>query len=272
MKLKSLTLSLALSTGLLASGLPVSAQFSDSEITEAIKQYNKSFSAELESSGIGNVYTSYAMDGFCNENYYYAERFELLISGEVRTYVEIGDQLITLLERNGKLEAVGETLQLGGKGVIELKEESERISDSIDEEIVDTKFCHFSMLRLAVIYYKTVYGNEFVVPYIDDAYGEYSGIIENGRLYSANEFIEKMKLVFDVSVYDPDGDLGIPDTYIVGDANGDYYVDVRDCSYIAKMLSSSKEGMLRDVCDYNRDGRKNVRDAAAIAAFLADKG
>lgn len=271
MKLKSLTFSLVLSTGLLAYCLPVSAQLSDSEIkqiTEAMKQYDTSFDTELNS---GSIYKSYALDGFYRENYCEAESFESLISGEVRTYVKVGDKLVTLLERNGKLEAVGETLQLGAMGIIELKEESKNIAQSINEEIADTKFCHFSMLRLSVIYYKTANGNEFVVPYINDFYGEYTGIIENGKLYTADEFLNQMKLVFDISDYDPNANIGVPDTYIVGDANSDYNVDVRDCSYIAKMLASNLTGMLRDTCDYNRDGNKNVRDAAAIAKSLASK-
>ncbi len=268
MKFKLLTFSLVLSTCILASALPVSAQLSYSEITEAMKQYDESFDAVIESE---DIYESYALDGFYKENYYKAESFESLISGEVRTYVEVGDKLITLLERDGSLNAVGETLQLGGKSVIELREESEKISASIDEEIADTKFCHFSMLRLSVIYYKTVSGNEFVVPYINDAYGEYSGIIENGKLYSAAEFLNQMKLVFNISNYNPNADIGVNDTYIIGDANSDYNVDVRDCSYIARMLSSNRLGMLRDVCDYNKDGNKNVRDAAAIARILALK-
>jgi len=127
------------------------------------------------------------------------------------------------------------------------------------------------MLRLSVIYYKTVSGYEFVVPYINDAYGEYTGIIENGKLYSTAEFLNQMKLVFNISNYNPNEDIGVNDTYIIGDANSDYSVDVRDCSYIAKMLSSNLPGMLRDVCDYNKDGNKNVRDAAAIAQSLASK-
>lgn len=268
MKLKPLFFSLILSTGLLSCSLPVSAQITEaemSEITEAMKLYDEDYDTVSEE----NIYKSYALDGLYREDYYNAENFESLISGEVRTYVRVGDTLITLLNRNGKLEAVGETLQLGGLSVIELKEESLKIAQTVDEEIADTKFCHFSMLRLSVIYYKTVSGNEFVVPYINDAYGEYTGIIENGKLYSTAEFLNQMKLIFNISNYNPYELLGVPDTYIIGDANSDYSVDVRDCSYIAKMLSSNRPGMLRDVCDYNKDGNKNVRDAAAIARILA---
>ncbi|MGN0614339.1 MAG: dockerin type I domain-containing protein [Porcipelethomonas sp.] len=273
MKLKSVksaALSLTLSAGLLASGLPVSAQLSDSEITEAIRQYDKSFDTELESSGIENVYKSYALDGFYNKDYYDAESFESLISGEIRTYVEVGGQLVTLLERDGKLKAVGETLQIG-KSVVELELESQKIKNDIDGEISDMKFCNFSMLGLALIYYKTADGNEFVVPYIEDVFGEYTDIIQSGELYSASEFIEQMRLIFDISNYDPDAEIGIPDTYIVGDANSDYNVDVRDCTYIAKMISSNRKDMLGDVCDYNKDGVINVRDAASIAISLANR-
>lgn len=175
---------------------------------------------------IGNIYKSYAMDGLYNENYFEAESFESLICGEVRTYVEVGDQLLTLLEKDGELKVVGETLQVG-KSVIELSAESDKINSELDSVISETKFCNFPMLRLAVIYYKDIDGAEFVRPYIENPYGDYTGVIENGKLYSAKEFLNQMKLVFDISGYDPDANIGIPDTYIIGDANGDYSVDVR---------------------------------------------
>ena len=64
----------------------------------------------------------------------------------------------------------------------------------------------------------------------------------------------------------------VPDEQeILGDANSDGKVTVRDCAYIAGCLSRGKANMLPDSADYNGDGIKNVRDAAAISKELANK-
>ena len=64
----------------------------------------------------------------------------------------------------------------------------------------------------------------------------------------------------------------VPDEQeVLGDANSDGKVTVRDCAYIAGCLSRGKADMLPDSADYNGDGIKNVRDAAAISKALANK-
>jgi hypothetical protein len=56
-----------------------------------------------------------------------------------------------------------------------------------------------------------------------------------------------------------------------GDANEDGKINVRDCAYIASMLSKGTGNKLPDITDFNGDGNINVRDAAAIAKSLANK-
>lgn len=48
-------------------------------------------------------------------------------------------------------------------------------------------------------------------------------------------------------------------------------ISVRDCAIIAKAVAENKTATLPDSADYNMDGKKNVRDAAAIAKDLASK-
>lgn len=277
-KMLAVLSSITVLTGMV--GMTAFADDETKEIIEAVKQFDKSFAevleststeADIESIAKENIYRSYSLDGIYEKNYYDAESFESLISDKARIYVEAGNRLITVFEEDGKYRAVGETLQSSGKSVVELKQESERIKEEINEEIADMKFCQFDLYHISVIYYKTAGGNEFAVPYADSNYfGEF---LENGKLYTAKEFLNQMK-----NVYDPDSDsdtdigyLGTSDTYIIGDANSDYCVDVRDCSYIVRMLASNRKGMLKDVCDYNKDGVINVRDASAIAAFLKNR-
>ena len=56
---------------------------------------------------------------------------------------------------------------------------------------------------------------------------------------------------------------------VIGDANGDGKLNVRDAAYIAKMLAQGKSKDLPTNSDFNGDGKVNVRDAAAIAKHLA---
>ena len=56
---------------------------------------------------------------------------------------------------------------------------------------------------------------------------------------------------------------------VIGDANGDGVLNVRDAAYIAKTLAQGKGDELPSAADFNKDGKVNVRDAAAIAKHLA---
>ena len=56
---------------------------------------------------------------------------------------------------------------------------------------------------------------------------------------------------------------------IMGDVNGSGKVDVRDVSFIARKVAGGKAADLPDSADFNKDGRKNIRDAAALANKLA---
>lgn len=59
------------------------------------------------------------------------------------------------------------------------------------------------------------------------------------------------------------------ETHILGDANNDGNVNVRDVAYIAKYLSHRNVSIIFDQADYDRDGKITVRDAAALAKDLA---
>lgn len=58
---------------------------------------------------------------------------------------------------------------------------------------------------------------------------------------------------------------------ILGDANYDGVLNIRDAAYIAIMLASGRKHKLTESADYNEDGKVNIRDAAAIAIYLARK-
>lgn len=55
----------------------------------------------------------------------------------------------------------------------------------------------------------------------------------------------------------------------LGDVNGNGKADVRDVSFIAREIAGGKAADLPDSADYNKDGVKNIRDAATLAKELA---
>ena len=46
--------------------------------------------------------------------------------------------------------------------------------------------------------------------------------------------------------------------------------NIRDCAVIARKIAAGKGNELPEEADYNKDGKKNVRDAAALAKDLAN--
>lgn len=59
---------------------------------------------------------------------------------------------------------------------------------------------------------------------------------------------------------------------IIGDANKDGKINVRDCAFIASKLAQGKSEELTAESDVNLDSKINVRDAAALALSLAGGG
>ena len=65
--------------------------------------------------------------------------------------------------------------------------------------------------------------------------------------------------------------IGVDKPAVKGDANYDGKLNVRDAAYIAAKLAQSKVSELPSTADFNGDGKISVRDAAAIAKHLASK-
>lgn len=58
-------------------------------------------------------------------------------------------------------------------------------------------------------------------------------------------------------------------TAIIGDADNNNVLNIRDAAFIARMIAKGKTNELPKHADYNGDGEVTIRDAAAIAIFLA---
>ncbi len=58
---------------------------------------------------------------------------------------------------------------------------------------------------------------------------------------------------------------------VVGDANQDNILNIRDSAFIAKSLAQNEAASFPKWVDYFRDGTVDIRDAAAIAKSLAEK-
>ena len=58
---------------------------------------------------------------------------------------------------------------------------------------------------------------------------------------------------------------------ILGDANGDGAVNIRDAAFMASMLAAGNGDKLPKSADFNQDDAINIRDAAALASSLSKK-
>lgn len=63
--------------------------------------------------------------------------------------------------------------------------------------------------------------------------------------------------------------IAYAESIVLGDANNDGNLDIRDCAYISGLISQNKKDKLPSQSDYNRDNCINIRDAAAISKKLA---
>ncbi len=102
------------------------------------------------------------------------------------------------------------------------------------------------------------------------------GVIDSTQNTMENYTITNVKNIEitigdDSSSTDPsDPSEGEGDDFLLGDANLDGKVNVRDCAFIASALAKGTAADLpQKNADYNQDGKVNVRDAAALAADLA---
>lgn len=220
--LKSFSFLIAVSVSLLSFCVPVSAQsVSESEmeqVNQALEEYEE-FWNDPEIYGempevkgrsnniLDNVYKSYILNSLIIDEY--EGDFGSLISDETRIFAESGNQLVTLIEKDGKLKATGSMILNDGEELINFENEAEKIRVQLEEEISDMKFVKSYLLGFDMIYCKTK-NDEFVVPYFDNMPESFYSTIENDTIYTADEFVGRLNCVLDLSNYDPNGYGGIP--------------------------------------------------------------
>ena len=250
--LKSLGFFVITAICMMAFCITVSAQsVSKSEkkqVESAVKHYNEYFQAanvygekpnvkmNKNNSSLSNVYKSYIIEGLIIDDYEKTKNFSSLISDETKIFAESGNQLVTLSSENGKIEAIGSMILNDGEKLTNFEDEAKRISSQFKDKIIDMKFVKSYSLAADMIYYQTTKG-EFIVPYFDNASENVSKTIENGKIYSANEFVDKLKCIIDLSKVNPECDGGIP--YINAELtySGDNIVSQNSTLYIIILAS-----------------------------------
>ncbi|MGN0614340.1 MAG: hypothetical protein ACI4JB_10645 [Porcipelethomonas sp.] len=159
------------------------------ELEEVTISFSK---AKSNSDNNSNIYKCHIIDGFIIDDYEETGNFGSLISDETKIFAESGNQLVTLVEKDGKLEAIGSMVLNDGEETIKFEDEAEKIKKSTEEEITDIKFAKSYILGLDMIYYQTK-SDEFVVPYFDNVPESVYDTIENGTMYTADEFVGRLR-------------------------------------------------------------------------------
>ncbi len=167
-------------------------------------------SLNLDGYDLEKAYKSYSLDGLIIDDYKAGTEFSSLISDEYRVYVPSDLNLITLYpnKETGILEVIG-TAELT-ENDFEMVAEAEKIKSQITEEIIDLKFTQAFIYNLELIYITTA-ENEYAVPYFSGMINEsIAGRIENGKLYTVDEFVQAMDNTFDLEKHDPMSLGGVP--------------------------------------------------------------
>ncbi len=155
----------------------------------------------LESFDMSKAYKCYHIDGLIIDDYKRTKNFASLISDDYRVFVPTYDKVITLYpDDNGKLKVIGYVNAADENNLIE---ETEKVKAQINEEISEIVYANSFLYNLKLIYITTV-ENEYVVPYfMGMSVEEIGDRIENGKLYSPDEFIQAMDNTFDIEHMDP---------------------------------------------------------------------
>ncbi len=220
--LKVAACSLVLGMSVAVSAIPASAQsVSDIEmkqVKEALEQYDEflndstaygdksdlDISLDINNSE-HNVYKSYVINNYIVDAY--NDDFDSVISDEYRIVAESGNQLVTMINENGKLSVVDGKILNNDKKCVNFEEEATKIINQSSEKITELKFARCSPLYLDLIYFHTE-SDEFVVPYFDWMNDNVSEIFENGTIYPADEFIGRLNCLIDISKCDKPGEYG----------------------------------------------------------------
>ncbi len=138
------------------------------------------------------------------------------------------------------------------KSLKEIEECAFSSCDSLESIVIKNPECDIDMSI------KTISNNIFN----DKAF---TGIIYGYEGSTAQTYAETHGYEFKVITAD------MEESKLVGDANEDGLLNVRDCAFIALMLAQGKVDNIPIIADYTVDDKINVRDAAAIAKYLSQK-
>lgn len=105
--------------------------------------------------------------------------------------------------------------------------------------------------------------NEFAVNITNgyvDGKRYFNGVIYGYKNSTAQAYAEKYDYKFEALT-----------STLLGDANGDNKINVRDCAFIAAAIAQGRTDELDSNSDFDNDSVVNVRDAASMAVFIAKK-
>ncbi len=164
----------------------------------------------LDGFDLSRAYKSYFMEGLLIDSYKDNPSFSSLISDKYVVFIPGTYNMIILCpDENGVLE-VGGTTSLD-ENTIYMTEEAEKVLPTIDEEITELKYTRDTMYCFELIYVKTT-ENEYVIPYLETLAFPHplAGIIENGKVYEVDFFMQAMDNTYDIENFDPNTAGGIP--------------------------------------------------------------
>ncbi len=181
---------------------------------ELTKGYTFDNSFNLERYDLSSAYKAHWIIGLIIEEYKETGNFRDLLSEDFRICVPSTYNTITLAPNDdGVLEVIGTALIGDDYTELDWYEETDKIRQQIDEEINEIIFAESGVYHLQMIYVNTD-KNEYVVPYFMGLRGkideEISTRLTNGKVYTADEFVEGMDKIYDIEKNNPQAEGGVP--------------------------------------------------------------
>jgi len=173
---------------------------------------------------------------------------------EEKTAETIAESVVILADEITTEQAASVNESMTDEKITDLKEIEGLIKDFINEENLS------SYVGIDVLY--DTEGNEINVVSVMTYYWESDRIKD----FIAEKNIDNNKVIFFTRM------LGLVDSSTTHDESEEdvLIITVRDAALIARYIANNNADELPEAADYNKDGKINIRDAAAIAKNLAE--
>ncbi len=211
-----------------------------------------------------NTYKAYDINDVAMFRLADGSNFKSVYTNTCRIFGQYESAYMMFIVRNGEAEFADAQRLTEGMIVPNIEEKAKQVIEAKGYKALDMVVGKSRDTRCYLVYFTTADG-EYVLPIRDIKwYNAPTGnkvydYVKEGEIYTTDEFVAAIR-----KYNEPYEGL------LMGDADDNNKVDIRDCSTMARAIARhSNDTLLSNACDYNRDGMINIRDCSSLAGDLA---